>query len=615
MDVFFVISGFLITSVIISTPNFSLLSFYDRRVRRIAPALIPVMIIGLFIAWNVFYFDELKQFAKHVWRSATFSLNYALIAEDGYFDTQSHLKPLLHLWSLSIEEQFYIIWPFLFLLFRRWGTSNMSIGIQLALIILIPSFILNLILTGENHQAAFFSTVARAWQLSVGACLALFTHKAKLKTRPLIAYLGLSMILISAVFYSDSMAYPGHYALLPTIGAALFIFANINKTIARPISEVGKISYPLYLWHWLILSCAFVYFFDRPSNLILMVCIGVSLLISAISHLTIEKLRWHSSKLVSPLLILSFVLVAIVGYTVSKSTVDNRPIFLAQQEALKDLVRTGARDADCAELVAKLTNEKPIVPYCRSSLADATSKVAIVGDSHAHTLFAGLSEQASAEGIGTLLLANSGCPPYLEYDWYNHRVSRSECQDQRQQIFKVLLSDKSIEFIVFSTRGPLYFEGEVKRPFSVENIMSARATAETSEFSDQYLYESISKTMATVSRVENFKNVIFLLENPEMDFEPRNVLRRPYDRFGFSAARSDVQRSFHDLRMGEYNKSITNLLKDSTIKIFDPADFLCDEESCAAYKDNKILYADDDHLSVSGSKLVSKELWQILRNR
>jgi peptidoglycan/LPS O-acetylase OafA/YrhL len=259
VDIFFVISGFLISGIILKDlqrVNFSFADFYARRVGRIFPALLLVLTVCLAFGWFVLLPDEYGQLAKHTVAGAAFMSNLLLWHQSGYFDAAARSKPLLHLWSLGIEEQFYILWPLLLALFWKRTKKILPIICLLAL----ASFSLNVILVGRAPSLTFYFPVTRIWELLIGGALAQLTlERGTLQSvivNNLLATGGCVLIAISLLFISENRAFPGWWALLPTLGTALLIGAGshawINqKLLAAPACVfIGLISYPLYLWHW-----------------------------------------------------------------------------------------------------------------------------------------------------------------------------------------------------------------------------------------------------------------------------------------------------------------------------------------------------------------------------
>lgn len=263
VDVFFVISGFLISTIIFSSleqGRFSLLEFYDRRIRRIFPALLLVLAASLVVGWYLLLRGEYSQLGRHTAGGALFIQNFILYGESGYFDTAAERKPLLHLWSLAIEEQFYLFWPLLLTLVWK-NHSNMF---RVTLVIALLSFTASLYLIQRGSAvAAFYLPVTRLWELMLGGALAYVAlHRPELldRQRDLRAVLGLALIVSALFLLNGASDFPGWWALLPTLGALLVMSAGphawVNRTLLsnRVMVWFGLISYPLYLWHWPLLA-------------------------------------------------------------------------------------------------------------------------------------------------------------------------------------------------------------------------------------------------------------------------------------------------------------------------------------------------------------------------
>jgi peptidoglycan/LPS O-acetylase OafA/YrhL len=299
VDLFFVISGFLISGIILSDlgkGSFTIAEFYRRRVRRIFPALILVLAACLAIGWRVLLPDEFRQLGKHIAAGAGFVSNLALWRESGYFATSAALKPLLHLWSLGVEEQFYLAWPLLLLFFR--GRPR-QMGWMIATVA-AASFALNIFLTAKRPDAAFYLPVSRFWELMAGSALAYGFHYnkafyASATLRNSAAAAGAILIGISLAVLDEAKAFPGWWALMPTLGAVLLIAAGpqawINKTVLghRVVVFTGLISYPLYLWHWPLFSYARIVAGTEPPPSVRIALCAASVLLAWLTYELVEK--------------------------------------------------------------------------------------------------------------------------------------------------------------------------------------------------------------------------------------------------------------------------------------------------------------------------------------
>lgn len=262
VDVFFVISGYVITKHMLREADagtFGFFAFYGRRIRRIFPALLPVLVCIYGFGWFEMLPEEFKQLGLDIAGGAGSVANLVLWHEAGYFDVSAALKPLLHLWSLGVEEQFYLAWPILLLATVRarkstyWPIVLVSLG----------SFALNVSVVRHDTVEAFYAPWTRAWEPMLGALLA-YRHSADSSTdssdASIKGIVGLLLLVVSFVFLKESLTFPGWWALMPTVGAYLVIDAGASRTFAsrvlgwRPLVTIGLISYPLYLYHWPLLS-------------------------------------------------------------------------------------------------------------------------------------------------------------------------------------------------------------------------------------------------------------------------------------------------------------------------------------------------------------------------
>ena len=264
VDVFFVISGYLISSILfheIDNGTFSFGLFYARRIRRIFPALVVCLIAVLAYGFIPLLPSELMQLGKHVFFGAAFLSNVATWSEAGYFGIAATLKPLLHLWSLGIEEQFYILWPaILWVAFRMKAATN-----RLVLILILASFCSNIYLSSVNIVDDFFLPISRFWELLAGAALALRRPSTvSIRAQSWISIAGSGALIVSVALFHPDLRFPGWWAVLPVAGSLALIAAGpeaiINRTILsrRVAVYVGLISYPLYLWHWPLISFAYI---------------------------------------------------------------------------------------------------------------------------------------------------------------------------------------------------------------------------------------------------------------------------------------------------------------------------------------------------------------------
>jgi peptidoglycan/LPS O-acetylase OafA/YrhL len=304
VDVFFVISGYLITTIILSemeAERFSLANFYERRARRILPPLFLVMLAIFPFSWYLLMPTEMIDFSESIAAVALFSSNILFWQESSYWNTANELKPLLHTWSLAIEEQYYVLFPLFLMIMWRFGKRKILAVFFSATLI---SFAFALWLVYRSPDAAFYLLPARGWELAIGASIAFYllykkntirqitSHKA---LDELFGFLGIVMIGYSIVMFNKKTLFPSHYTLIPTLGTAFVIIFTTSGTIigrflsSKPMVTTGLMSYSAYLWHQPILAVTHYLIFPKPAKILLLAPICVTFLFAYLSWKFIEK--------------------------------------------------------------------------------------------------------------------------------------------------------------------------------------------------------------------------------------------------------------------------------------------------------------------------------------
>lgn len=425
VDVFFIISGYLISSLILAehrTGSYGIGRFYQRRIRRLFPALLLVFTASLLIGWFVLLPGEFRQLGKHIAGGAGFVSNLLLWSESGYFDATSESKPLLHLWSLGVEEQFYILWPLLLygVIRARWHPF------WLILICALASFACNLFEVRGDASGAFYLPFSRFWELMLGGALACLEKGewADARWRNGLALAGVGLLATGAALLSNAKPFPGWWALLPTLGAAALIAAGprawVNRTIlAHPLMVgIGLISYPLYLWHWPLLSFLHIERLGADSVGARALVLPASVLLAWLTYWILERplrIRWTGWK---PLAVL-MVGCAAAGLAVfAPGGVPARmPKIAAYDAYFADYRYTQTHDLQRHDRqacnfynIAEKSARRGIDPGCYTP---HSAKVLFVwGDSHAQHLQYGLRKLLEPD-VSVLQVGASGCPPAL----------------------------------------------------------------------------------------------------------------------------------------------------------------------------------------------------------
>jgi len=414
VDIFFVISGFLISSIIFDNlehDSFGFREFYARRVRRIFPALLLVLFASVAFGWSLLLADEYRALGKHVAAGAMFLSNFALWNESGYFDWSAHSKPLLHLWSLAIEEQFYLFWPpLLWLAYRRHKSF-----FALTCCIAIASFAINVGTVTRYSVAAYYSPLSRFWELMMGGILAyLVLHQPQYFPRYAGARSLAGLLLIGTALFvlGDDRAFPGWWALLPTIGAFMVLSATpttwLNRYVLgnRWLVWIGLISYPLYLWHWPLLYLG--YLVGSPSRWTRLGAVAASVLLAAMTYLLVEKPIRRAGRTGGSALYLAAGM-ALCGFLGLSIYLGGGFGFRLPQQ-FRQFTSSAPRGVpyDCERY-----NRSDFLPKCTTVLRRPA--IFIWGDSHANSLAAGFIPLQIEGAISLLEVTGLGCPPLLNF--------------------------------------------------------------------------------------------------------------------------------------------------------------------------------------------------------
>ena len=585
VDVFFVISGYLITSIItreIGEDRFSILTFYERRIRRILPALIA-MIGAAMVATAIFYFpSDFRLVPKTVLAALLFCSNILFYFDSNYFATSAHTKPMLHTWSLAVEEQFYILFPIFLILIQRyasrWRTPAIVAiaGISLALSILAVRM---------RPDFAFYMLPTRAWELMAGALLAVGAIPAirNQAARELVALGGLASIGWAVFTFSSETRFPGANALFPVLGAAALIHAApgtlVGKLLGlRPIVFIGLISYSLYLWHWPVVVFT-EYATDMPlSGWRTVSVIAASFALAILSWRFIERPFRSRLQIPRPQLFRIAAIASVAVCVVAVAAQMSRgwpsrfdPEVLRLQSFAQSFspLREKCHTSDGKE------DRKPCVLG-----GDAPPTVAVWGDSHAVELSYALGEEAASRGQSLVQRTYSSCPPVLDVDF----PARPHCRAQNRTVLDYLLKQHEIGTVVLAA----YWASSV--------------LAQTPGVA-----RGLERTVAALQA--SGKRVVVVGPVPPNPF--------PVPRHLAHLAQRGRLDDAHGISVGELDKRVAYLapafarLRTERLTIIQPRNFLCARGMCNIYLGTEPLYFDSHHLSLPGAKLVAAQLGHI----
>lgn len=586
VDIFFVISGYLISRAILSqleSGNFSFFYFYQARIRRIFPALMVVLSCGLAIGWFVLQASDYALLGKHVAAGAGFSSNIMLWLESGYFDAEAEKKPLLHLWSLGVEEQFYLIFPFLLLGAYRRGVR----GLLLVMAMTAISFVVGLSLVRDEPAAAYFLPHPRLWELMVGALLAWAELRFNnTPARPSLLELRAicGAILVGAGVYAinATRAFPGWWALFPVVGSVLLLSAHRSSINSRILSMrvlvwIGLISYPLYLWHWVLLAFCHIFEDALPFHETRNPAIILSFVLAWLTYKLVEKpIRFGALRSLNSLfLLVPMGLIMIGGWVVSSS--HGAPFRSAAKVQVLNEGDIGHTEFN-SYMAAKFFTcqdsawsgevlEQGVRSRClQSKAAVASDAVFLLGDSHAEHLFIGLAEAFPERSF--LYTTRQGLP-LVSNPGFREVFSRVTAN---KQVSAVVLAAhwvsklRSMDAVVFErdlADTVRYFEAAGKKVYVLDDVPAFRINPERCAYADRMWLRN-----ACVAPIAD-------MELNTIDFS--SIAKR--------------------LSIGHPGLIYENL-----------SAYFCDDSMCSMARNGKLFYRDRNHLNVNGSRYVGESL-------
>lgn len=658
VDIFFVISGYLISLIIFrshSDRNFRLTEFYAHRIKRILPALLVVASACYALGWFALLPDEFKQLGKHIAAGMGFAQNFVLWSEAGYFDVATELKPLMHLWSLAVEEQFYLVYPALIWLAWRGGRSSVF---AVVLIVGVTSFSLNATGATHNATATFFSPQTRVWELMAGSLLAYLHEFRAWPTTPMrwlrralfngvilrplhsdearnaalaniVSILGFLFIFYSIFALDNSIPYPGVYALLPVGGAFLLILAGrhtwVNRHLLanRLMIAIGLISYPLYLWHWPLLSFPHIMETETPSIGIRAAAVALAFLFAALTYWFIEKPVRYGLPTARKIVVLgiSTILVGFIGYQTYQH--DGLAFRINETKRLNALLAAARAPAlpDEDRVRCKQSFLAPEDSHKCWIAKNSAPTIQLIGDSHARALYPGLRIALNGTSENLFHLGGvGGCPPFFDIISYQRNSPEEEhdlCTTLTNYALHVAETSSTIHTVVLVSRGPLYLSGKgfYYGTFSdEENHDRVLQSADQPGLTDHYRIWEVAMRKTLSRLVARGKRVVFILDNPELGFYPSSCIdARPLRLFTRVRQPCAIPYKDFDERNRKYRELVASVLKDyPAVKAFDAAAPLCDKQWCWAMKDGQMLYRDDDHLSLSGAQMMATRLMSLL---
>lgn len=603
VDIFFVISGYLISSIIlreVKASEFSFFRFYERRLRRIIPALL-VMLLVTIAAFQVIALPDQAQSAAESGVAALLSVsNFWFWRESGYFAPTAEFIPLLHTWSLAVEEQFYLVFPVILLAIWRLG-----LPVRLVLLICtLVAFGVGLWLSINKPSVAYYLLPARAWELAVGALIAsgAVPRIRGAILRQMLPVMGITIILFSVFWIQSDMIFPGWVAVIPCIGAAMVIHADGQSWVARhflaarPMVFIGLLSYSLYLWHWPVLAALRVR--TASVNLDPVVAFAAIVLTFVLAWLSWRyvELPFRDRRSMPVRRMLAFLgmgsvaVLAIAGLSILFAGFPSR-ISEPAQVAL-----AAAADIDPLRIRCQGVSENR---ECRFGNPDVPVTYAIVGDSHA----AAIRPAVEASGMmgdeaGTLYW--SGACPMLDGAQLRNHPERASCAAFKEAVWDKIATDADLRTIVLAGRWPFQMTGW---------LPESGGSNRTWLVDDQTVNPSIEENAAvlqrsllrTIDRLRALgKEVVVIGSVPEPGFDvPRTVAMALHA--GLDAPRG-IRREIVEARAGVADEFLAMILDNRDgVRMVSLWAAFCSDVWCAISDASGPLFYDDDHLSFNGA--------------
>ncbi|AGS39756.1 acyltransferase family protein [Cycloclasticus zancles] len=603
VDVFFVISGFLITKTIqqdIRADKFTFTRFYVKRIRRIIPALFVTTLTTLIISLYILPVNELKELLASIVSVATFTSNIFFWQHVDYFSTVSDLKPLLHTWSLGIEEQFYLLFPvFMFLTVNLKNNSILFI----VLILLASSFALGVSPLAAQHPSAnFFLPATRFWELLAGTTLAFIPsrfnlHNIYLKNSA--ALMGLLIIALGATLLSYKSLFPGINALYPVVGAMLIIHSGKgDKTLIAAflsiglIRYIGLISFSLYLWHWPIIALLKNVIFGELTITTKLSALTLTFVLSALSYRFVEQPFRTNQRLKETLHIKSGLIA--LGSLGAIAIIILLFIFF---RAIDQGIKPTPMNKDCFK------DEETIKSSENCSFGDIKSNriFLLFGDSHAAAMYPAFHKLALDEKWRGIIASIDGCPPLFGIFRLDGIGTASNCSGVYADNVKTFVTNNKelIEAVFLTARWPIYEKGAFK---------NGRLLNETHFLSDQDMRsenaaDSSKVLLKALRRTVNFFNALKI----------RTIIIEPPPKLNLFInswrERKDVPRTEFIKKRLYLHKALNKL---PLVEIIDPINIFCPTERCKMYDAYKPLYTDDNHVSRTGALLFYPLLKSVL---
>jgi len=614
VDIFFVISGYLIVPKIVEgleSKSFSLKSFFEKRIRRILPALLLVMFFSFVVGFFILGPREYREFALSALSTLGFAANFFFNDRSDYFADAAHQKPFLHAWSLGVEEQFYIVVPLL--LMALYGALKLSPR-KTILTITILSFIYNVAWVRIDETNAFYLPMSRFWELGLGGLIALYTSGWAVSRGMalLTAFVGVFLLIAAIFIVDDTVMFPGEAALIPVLGAALLIFAGqygrnpVNQIMGTlPFRYVGRLSYSLYLIHWPVIVFTRLYL-SRPLELTEQISIlAFGFVWAALSWHLMERyiLDRRSMSFRAVIVGVGTAILLIGGFGTYTSLRHGIPDRMSEKSTavIEDVAAEKAyKYAPCESsiILGGVLPDKYAV--CRKG-DPAGANILFWGDSHSGMLVHAFERLYGSDGNYISSTGMADCPPMPDIET-TRRKNRDICPLFVDKVMGYLETHK-VDLVVLASRwanlaSSVRSPGDGGRSHTIFDLADSKKVMSF----EAALTRSIKKIRRSGA------DVLVVGPVPEIAFHVPDTIIRTFSGIGKLPT---VARHNFDIRQQQVLSALEKIEAQGLAEIIYPHKYLCNESACDVIRNGRVLYTDDDHLSTAGARPIVR----ILRER
>lgn len=599
VDVFFVISGFLITSIIARESDenrFSFLTFYERRIRRIFPALIVMLVVTSLAASVILLPEDFSQFGRVLAWTPLFGSNFVLMNRGDYFDPAAGTRPLLHTWSLGVEEQFYIVFPWLLIAARNFRVNRIGLVAGVSALSLAVSIISAVL----GWDKSFFLLSSRFWELGAGSLLALSQPKFRETAPYWLATIGLAAIIVSCFALNETMEVPGWVVLPAVLGAVGVILGGggfASRLLAtRPFVALGRISYPMYLWHWPLIVFV-MYVTSRPlgiasAAMIFAVTVSLSYVTLVFVEAPIRSRLWFKERrrLFLAATISSVPLIALGITAITMRGLPSRwsDAELALMQPLKwvpEIMKT------CGFHSFQEMDEA--APCSIGSTSPKLYSFALIGDSHSMQIAHAVSLAAEKVGAKGIFMVARGCPPLPHFNLHTDRTQFCSLHFERTL---QAINEFGIDTIFIAARWQIYLSSHARAQEHQWDWLLLKSPRSASKSAALYALKGTFDRLAD-------RQVVVLFSTPEFDAIVPNALALT-KRFGVEMP--VMKRDAYEERQKQVRNIFAEVLKGRhNVDVLEPAAILCATGICQSTLNGNALYSDTNHLTESGARLIA----------